>query len=198
MLIYFLFHPSIKKSWIWSHRANTDPILTQYWPNTGQYWPKHKKVFNSIIPYPLLIPSIVNHSGWIEDNCGQNWLIRKLDLYYLNGIMRQHRRQITFPFLWILSLKYFLKKRRYDRRSSNCNLRNYKLTRKSFGTSSRFESMASALALQCFNNWAMKTHTLGAGQQWLTDLFYSSWFQIFSYSAVNCKNANTYKCVNRN
>ena len=24
--------------------------------------------------------------------------------------------------------------------------------------------MASALVLQCFTNWAMKTHTLGAGQ----------------------------------
>ena len=27
-----------------------------------------------------------------------------------------------------------------------------------------FEPMASALALQCSTNWAMKTHTLGAGQ----------------------------------
>ena len=33
-----------------------------------------------------------------------------------------------------------------------------------FGASMGFEPMASALALQCSNNWAMKTHTLGAGQ----------------------------------
>ena len=33
-----------------------------------------------------------------------------------------------------------------------------------FGTSTGFEPMASALALQCYTNWAMKTHTLGAGQ----------------------------------
>ena len=149
------------------------------------------------MPYPILIPSIVNHSGWIEDNCGQNWLIREAGCRLVKW-NHETARQITFPFLCILSLTNFLKKRRYDRRSSNCNLRNYKMTRKSFGTSSRFESMASALALQCSNNWAMKTHTLGAGQQWLTDLFYSSRFQIFSYSAVNCKNANTYNCVNRN
>ena len=30
--------------------------------------------------------------------------------------------------------------------------------------STGFDRMASALALQCFTNWAMKTHTLGAGQ----------------------------------
>ena len=152
MLICLLFHPSIKKSRIWSYWANTDPILTQYWP-------KHEKVFNSIIPYPLLIPSIVNHSGWIENNCGQNWLIREAGCRLVKW-NHETARQITFPFLWILSLTYFF----FDGRSNNCNLRNYRLTRKSFGTSSRFESMASALALQCFNNWAMKTHTLGAGQ----------------------------------
>ena len=33
-----------------------------------------------------------------------------------------------------------------------------------FGTSTGFEPMASALALQCSTIWAMKTHTLGAGQ----------------------------------
>ena len=33
-----------------------------------------------------------------------------------------------------------------------------------FGTSTGFEPKASALALQCSTNWAMKTHMLGAGQ----------------------------------
>ena len=33
-----------------------------------------------------------------------------------------------------------------------------------FGASMGFEPMASVLALQCYNNWAMKTHMLGAGQ----------------------------------
>ena len=33
-----------------------------------------------------------------------------------------------------------------------------------FGVSTWFEPMASALAQQCSTNWAMKTHTLGAGQ----------------------------------
>ena len=32
-----------------------------------------------------------------------------------------------------------------------------------FWASMGFEGMASALALQCSTNWAMKTHTLGAG-----------------------------------
>ena len=32
-----------------------------------------------------------------------------------------------------------------------------------FGAATGFERMASALALQCSTNWAMKTHTLGAG-----------------------------------
>ena len=36
--------------------------------------------------------------------------------------------------------------------------------KKKFGTSAGFETMTSALALQCFTNWAMKTNTLGAGQ----------------------------------
>ena len=35
--------------------------------------------------------------------------------------------------------------------------------KKKFGTSTGFEPMASALALQCSANWAMKTHALGAG-----------------------------------
>ena len=33
-----------------------------------------------------------------------------------------------------------------------------------FGAPTGFKPMASALALQCSTNWAMKTHTLGAGQ----------------------------------
>ena len=50
-------------------------------------------------------------------------------------------------------------KRRYERCEGNCNLSN-----KHFETSTGFESTASALALQCSTNWAIKTHTLRAGQ----------------------------------
>ena len=54
---------------------------------------------------------------------------------------------------------------RYDRRSGNCNLCYCKLSRnKSFRTWKGFETMASPLALQCSTKWAMKIHTLGAGQ----------------------------------
>ena len=41
---------------------------------------------------------------------------------------------------------------RYDRRSGNCNFSNCKLTRKNFGTSTGFEPMAFALALQYSTN----------------------------------------------
>ena len=54
---------------------------------------------------------------------------------------------------------------RSDHRSCDCDLSNRKVSPKNvFGASTGFESMASALVLQCFTNWAMKTHTLGAGQ----------------------------------
>ena len=47
--------------------------------------------------------------------------------------------------------------------SGNCNLSSCKLTWKTiFGTSTGFELMASALALQCSTNWAMETNTLEA------------------------------------
>ena len=53
---------------------------------------------------------------------------------------------------------------RCDHRSCDC-LSNRKLSPKNvFGASTGFEPVASALALQCSTNWAMKTHTLGAGQ----------------------------------
>ena len=54
---------------------------------------------------------------------------------------------------------------RCDHRSYDCELSNRKLSPKNvFGASRGFEPMASALTLQCSTNWAMKTHTLGAGQ----------------------------------
>ena len=52
---------------------------------------------------------------------------------------------------------------RFDRRSGNCNSTNCKLIWEKSGTSTKFEPMTSALALQFSTNWAMKTHTLGAG-----------------------------------
>ena len=49
--------------------------------------------------------------------------------------------------------------------SCACDLSNRKVSPKNvFGASTGFEPMASALALQCSTTWAMKTHTLGAGQ----------------------------------
>ena len=56
---------------------------------------------------------------------------------------------------------------RCDHRSCDCDLSNRKLSPKNVsGASTGFngEPMASALALQCSTNWAMKSHTLGAGQ----------------------------------
>ena len=47
---------------------------------------------------------------------------------------------------------------RCDHRSCDCDLRNRKLSPKCF------LCIASALALQCSTNWAMKTHVLGEGQ----------------------------------
>ena len=47
----------------------------------------------------------------------------------------------------------------------DCDLSDRKISPKSvFGTSTWFEPMASTLTLQCSTNWAMKTHTLGAGK----------------------------------
>ena len=48
-----------------------------------------------------------------------------------------------------------------NRNLSNCENSPKK---KIFGASTGFEPVASALALQCSPNWAMKTHTLEAGQ----------------------------------
>ena len=54
---------------------------------------------------------------------------------------------------------------RCDHCSCDCDLSNRKVRpKKVFGASTGFEPMASALALQCSTNWAMKTHTLRAGQ----------------------------------
>ena len=54
---------------------------------------------------------------------------------------------------------------RCDHRNCDRDLNNRKVSPKHvFGASTRFEHMASALALQCSANWATKTHTFGAGQ----------------------------------
>ena len=54
---------------------------------------------------------------------------------------------------------------RCDHRSCDCDLSNREVSPKNvLGASRGFEPMASALALQCSTDWAMKTHTLGAGQ----------------------------------
>ena len=54
---------------------------------------------------------------------------------------------------------------RYDRCSGNCNLSNCKLTRKKkFRDFNGIRIHGICVTLQCSTNWAMKTHTLGAGQ----------------------------------
>ena len=55
-------------------------------------------------------------------------------------------------------------KKRYDRRSGNCKLGDANKPEKNFATSTGFELMATALALQCSTILAMKTNTLRAGQ----------------------------------
>ena len=51
---------------------------------------------------------------------------------------------------------------RCDYRSYDCDLSNRKLSPKNvFRAWTGFEPVASALALQCSTNWAMKTHALG-------------------------------------
>ena len=46
---------------------------------------------------------------------------------------------------------------------------------KSFGTSTGFEPITSVLALQCYTIWAMKTHTLEAGQYWICWVHLNPW-----------------------
>ena len=54
---------------------------------------------------------------------------------------------------------------RSDHSSCDCDLSNHKVSLENvFRASTGFQPMASALALQWYNNWAMKTHTLWAGQ----------------------------------
>ena len=55
-----------------------------------------------------------------------------------------------------------------------------------FGASTGFEPMASPLALQCSNNWAMKTHTLGAGQfvEFIIFMFHSLSFHFTPFTVT--------------
>ena len=74
-------------------------------------------------------------------------------------------------------------KRRCDHRSCDYDLSNGKLSPKNvIGASTGFERMASALALQCSTNWAMKTYMFGAGQ----------FIETFEYY-VNCEHTNEMK-----
>ena len=66
-----------------------------------------------------------------------------------------------------IQMKWRFDHRSYDRNLSNCKFKpekKKKKKKKNFTASTGFEPMASALALQCSTNWAMKTHILGAGQ----------------------------------
>ena len=97
------------------------------------------------------------NSPWFNSECNDfrydNWFESKAN--WVDQVQNWSTTNI-YQSEW----KTIIFKRRYDR----CNLSNCKLTRKHFGTSTGFEPMASALALQCSTNWAMKTHTLRAGQ----------------------------------
>ena len=75
-------------------------------------------------------------------------------------------RTITWRIIFIRADSYDITKVfkwRYDRRSGNCNSSSCKLIRRKSRASMGFELMTTTLALQCSTNWAMKTHTLGAG-----------------------------------
>ena len=64
--------------------------------------------------------------------------------------------------MWTVDIQM---KWRCDHRSCDYDLSNRKLSAKDvFGASTGFDPRASAFALQCSTNGAMKTHTLGAGQ----------------------------------
>ena len=69
---------------------------------------------------------------------------------------------LLMNIMWTADIRI---KWRCDHRSCHCDLSNRKVSLENvFGASTGFEPMASALALQCSTNWAMKTHMLGAGQ----------------------------------
>ena len=71
-------------------------------------------------------------------------------------------QEYSIKMMWTAEIQM---KWRFDHRSYNRNLSNCKFKpEKNFWASTGFEPMASALALQCSTNWAMKTHILGAGQ----------------------------------
>ena len=57
------------------------------------------------------------------------------------------------------------------------------MRKKKFRTSTGFEPMAAALALQCSTNWAMKNHTLGAGQ-FVESILTREWNE--TWNDVNC------------
>ena len=82
-----------------------------------------------------------------------------------NRVIECNVKHFTLHSMIIMWTADMRMKRRCDHRSCNYDLSNRKLSPKNvFVASTRFEPMASALALQCPINWAMKTHTLGAGQ----------------------------------
>ena len=63
--------------------------------------------------------------------------------------------------IWTAEIQIF--KWRYDRPSGNCNLSNCKFTPpKKFATSTGFEPMASALALQCSNQLSYEDPCIGS------------------------------------
>ena len=82
-----------------------------------------------------------------------------------------------------------------NRNLSNCE---NSLKKRFFGASTGFEPVASALALQCSPSWAMKTHTLEAGQllssstrernETLNEMMWTAGIQI------NCLNCNCLNC----
>ena len=52
--------------------------------------------------------------------------------------------------------------------------------------------MAFVLVLQCFTDWAKKTHTLGAGR-FAEFILTCEWNETWNEDDVNCKNTNLYE-----
>ena len=110
--------------------------------------------FNGIRTHGLCVSAAVLYQLSYEDP-----YIGSRPIYWVHLNPWQEYRM---KMMWTAEIQM---KWRFDHRSYNSNLSNCKFKpEKNFWASTGFEPMASALALQCSTNWAMKTHILGAGQ----------------------------------
>ena len=136
--------------WRFDHRSYNRNL------SNCKFKPEKKKLggFNGIRTYGLCVSAAVLYQLSYEDPYIGS---RPIYWVYLNPWQEYRMRM-----MWTAEIQM---KWRFDHRSYNRNLSNCKFKpEKNFWASTEFESMASALALQCSINWAMKTHILGAGQ----------------------------------